>query len=120
MFPLTLTIWAACRMVQPEPAVPLDVAALEVLTTLDLAVDRAAQGDRGAAESWSAAHDRFQTTLQPALRERIGAEDLLAIEYTFARVRSAMARGESGASEVEALSRRLEDAIRGPVTVAHR
>lgn len=119
MFPLGL-VWAACRSTPVEPEVSLDAAALEVLTTLDLAVDRAAQGDRGAAEAWTAAHDRFQVTLEPALRERVGAEEMLAIEYTFGRVRSAIAHGESAAVEVDLLSRRLEEAARDPMVVAHR
>jgi hypothetical protein len=110
----------ACQTGSDEPAVPLDQAALDVLATLDLALDRASRGDGGATEDCARAYQHFEAELEPYLRARVPPAEVLAIEYAFSRVRQALAEGRPAAPEVQALAERLTAATGLPRAIAHR
>lgn len=117
MIPL---MWLACHPHPAKPELPLDQAALEVLATLDLAVDRATRGDPDASEDCRRAYQRFEQDLEPQLRKQVSPEDVLAIEYAFSRVGAALTEGRSAGAEIEALADRLTSAARAKKTASAR
>jgi hypothetical protein len=110
----------ACQTGPKEPDVPLDQVALDVLATLDLALDRASRGDGGATEDCARAYQRFEAELEPHLRASVPAADVLAIEYAFSRVRQALSEGRSAVPEVQQLAERLTAATGLPQAIAYR
>lgn len=110
----------ACATGPQVPDPPLDETVLDVLATLDLALDRAERGDTLATEDCAKAYQRFESDLEPWLRARVPAADVLAIEYAFSRVGKALSEGRPATAEVKQLAERLTEATGLPTTIAHR
>jgi hypothetical protein len=110
----------ACQTGPEEPDVPLDQAALDVLATLDLALDRASRGDGNATEDCARAYQHFEAELEPYLRAHVPPAEVLAIEYAFSRVSRALSEGRPATPEVQLLAERLTAATRLPKAIAHR
>jgi hypothetical protein len=107
----------ACSSADPDPAVPLDAAAIEVLTELDLALERVRRRDPEAGAAVEAAYARFEEDLEPALRARLPASEVLALEYGFARVQAAAGDPTRADQAAAALAAQIEAATRSTPTI---
>jgi hypothetical protein len=90
-----------------DPVVPLEARGLEVLAELDLAVELVRRKDPEAAVGVAAAYRKFEDELEPALRQRLPPEDVLRLEYGYARLAAAKDPDEAGDAGAA-----LADAIR--------
>lgn len=103
-----------CAGLSEAPAPPpLDRAVLEVLTSLDEAVERAALDDPHADEAWVRSHALFERAVEPSLRTRWPATDVARTEYAFSLVHAALQGGGDAQAAVDALAERLNQQIRG-------
>lgn len=88
---------------------------LEVLTSLDEAVERAALGDPDAEEAWIRGHDLFERAVEPTLRARWPAVDVARTEHAFGLVHAALTGPEDAAAAVDVLAERLNQQLQAPV-----
>ncbi|HHO52000.1 MAG TPA: hypothetical protein ENK18_14235 [Deltaproteobacteria bacterium] len=112
-------VWGllSCTHRAPDPPPPdVDRAVIEVLTSLDEAVERAALGDRDAEEAWVRSHDLFEEAIEPTLRARWPAVDVARTEYGFGLVHAALQGGGDPVATVDALAERLNQQLRSAET----
>jgi hypothetical protein len=107
---------AACGLPEGNhPAPTLDSAAIEVLSALEVAVDRAGSDEPDAPEAAAAAVrravHRFEVSIEPVLRRTRPAREVLALEVGFAQVRAAVVAGRDPGPAVSELGERLRHAI---------
>jgi len=103
----------ACRGVRTAPApraADLDRATLS-LSLSALAAGTASDPDQTLAEARAA----FEATVEPALRHQLGAEEVMAVEYRFALLQTAVQGGSDPAPIARALAAALSGAppVRG-------
>jgi predicted NBD/HSP70 family sugar kinase len=116
-----LPLCGACSLAaQAETVIDPGPSMLEVLTSLDEAVERSAAGDPQALEAWDRALDTFDRSVEPVLRERADPVEVLQSEYAFTRIRTALVEGRDAGVEVDALGKRLQAQLGSLRTVATR
>ncbi|MBX2799364.1 MAG: hypothetical protein KTR31_16940 [Myxococcales bacterium] len=106
-----ITCLSACEAFEEPEGPPPEVAAVEVIKALDDAARLASEEDQAAFEAWSRAFDRFEKAVEPALRERVSPEEVVATEHRFAVIHAALGGQGDPTAEVAQLAARLHEQL---------